>query len=71
MLEEEHPVVLTMANNLAASIGTGVLSGLIGAAVWIVLFAVIFNVLSSSYSGVGVVFVLVGIVGAVYSYQAR
>jgi VIT1/CCC1 family predicted Fe2+/Mn2+ transporter len=60
-----------MAHDIATSIGTGIVSGLLGATVWCVMFAVVLNVLSSSYVAVGVVFVLVGIVGAVNSYRGR
>jgi hypothetical protein len=58
MIEEGTPLVAVMEfHDVVTSHGTGVVSGLIGAAVWIVLVAVIFNVLSSSYGAVVVIFI--------------
>jgi cell division protein FtsX len=57
-----------MVRDVVNSINAGIVTGLLGAAVWCVVFAVVLNVFSSSYVAVGVVFVLVGIAGGVNSY---
>jgi hypothetical protein len=55
----------------AKIIGNGIVSGLLGASIWVILFGVILKPFPSSHIDLLVVAVLAGIAGAIGSYREK